>query len=129
ACRRRAHAGLRRRDAPGICSGGACGAAARFSRGRSCGPDRQGQCAALEPGNAGSGDRPHDRHDLRAAAARRAVDADRERRSIAMTYENVLVEERGAVTLITLDRPKALNALNSAVLAELIHAFAAYDAD
>ena len=46
-----------------------------------------------------------------------------------MTYENILVEQRGAVTLITLNRPKALNALNSAVLAELIDAFAAYDAD
>jgi enoyl-CoA hydratase len=46
-----------------------------------------------------------------------------------MTYENILVEQRGAVTLITLNRPKALNALNSAVLAELIDAFTAYDAD
>ena len=46
-----------------------------------------------------------------------------------MTYENILVEQRGAVTLITLNRPKALNALNSGVLAELIAAFAAYDAD
>jgi enoyl-CoA hydratase len=46
-----------------------------------------------------------------------------------MTYENILVEQRGAVTLITLNRPKALNALNTSVLAELIHAFAAYDAD
>src|SRR3954462_15163869 len=44
-------------------------------------------------------------------------------------YENILVEQRGAVTLITLNRPKALNALNTGVLAELIHAFAAYDAD
>ena len=44
-------------------------------------------------------------------------------------YENILVEQRGAVTLITLNRPKALNALNSAVLRELIDAFAAYDAD
>jgi len=33
------------------------------------------------------------------------------------------------VTLVTLNRPKALNALNSQVLAELIDAFAAYDAD
>jgi enoyl-CoA hydratase len=47
----------------------------------------------------------------------------------AMSYENILVEQRGAVTLITLNRPKALNALNSAVLAELIQAFAAFDAD
>jgi enoyl-CoA hydratase len=46
-----------------------------------------------------------------------------------MSYENILVEQRGAVTLITLNRPKALNALNSAVLKELIDAFAAYDAD
>ena len=46
-----------------------------------------------------------------------------------MTYENILVEQRGAVTLITLNRPKALNALNTGVLAELIAAFAAYDSD
>ena len=44
-------------------------------------------------------------------------------------YETILVEQRGAVTLVTLNRPQALNALNSAVLAELIAAFAAYDAD
>ncbi len=47
----------------------------------------------------------------------------------AMTYETILVETRGAVTLITLNRPQALNALNSQVLAELIDASAAYDAD
>src|SRR5918997_1779554 len=46
-----------------------------------------------------------------------------------MTYENILVERRGAVTLIILNRPKALNALNSSVLAELIHAFAEFDSD
>jgi enoyl-CoA hydratase len=46
-----------------------------------------------------------------------------------MTYETILVERRGAVTLITLNRPKALNALNRQVLAELIDAFAAVDAD
>ncbi len=46
-----------------------------------------------------------------------------------MNYETILVEQRGAVTLITLNRPKALNALNSQVLGELIAAFAAYDAD
>src|SRR3954463_6543299 len=44
-------------------------------------------------------------------------------------YESILVEQRGAVTLITLNRPKALNALNSSVLAELIQAFAAFDSD
>ncbi|NOU03375.1 MAG: enoyl-CoA hydratase [Novosphingobium sp.] len=44
-------------------------------------------------------------------------------------YETILTEQRGAVTLITLNRPQALNALNSAVLEELIVAFAAYEAD
>jgi enoyl-CoA hydratase len=44
-------------------------------------------------------------------------------------YETLLVEQRGAVTLIILNRPKALNALNSQVLSELIEAFAAFDAD
>ena len=44
-------------------------------------------------------------------------------------YETLLVEQRGAVTLITLNRPQALNALNSQVLAELIDAFGEYDAD
>jgi enoyl-CoA hydratase len=44
-------------------------------------------------------------------------------------YETILVEQQGAVTLVTLNRPQALNALNSRVLAELIAAFAAYDAD
>jgi enoyl-CoA hydratase len=46
-----------------------------------------------------------------------------------MTYETILVEQKDAVTLITLNRPQALNALNSAVLEELIHAYAAYEAD
>jgi enoyl-CoA hydratase len=46
-----------------------------------------------------------------------------------MTYETLLVEQRGAVTLITLNRPQALNALNSQVLADLIVALGAFDAD
>ncbi len=44
-------------------------------------------------------------------------------------YETLIVEQRGAVTLITLNRPQALNALNSQVLAELIAALEAFDAD
>ncbi len=47
----------------------------------------------------------------------------------AMTYETILVEQHGAVTLITLNRPQALNALNSQVLEDLIAAFGAFDAD
>jgi enoyl-CoA hydratase len=44
-------------------------------------------------------------------------------------YNTILVEQQGAVTLVTLNRPQALNALNSEVLKELIQVFAAYDAD
>jgi enoyl-CoA hydratase len=46
-----------------------------------------------------------------------------------MTYENVLVETRGRVGLITLNRPKALNALNDALMDELGSALKAFDAD
>ena len=46
-----------------------------------------------------------------------------------MTFETILVETRDAVTLVTLNRPQALNALNSQILAELTAAFAAYDAE
>ena len=44
-------------------------------------------------------------------------------------YETILVEQRGAVTLVTLNRPQALNALNSQVLTDLIEVFGKYDAD
>ncbi|WP_404711183.1 enoyl-CoA hydratase [Sphingomonas sp. MMS24-J13] len=46
-----------------------------------------------------------------------------------MDYETVLIERHDAVTLVRLNRPQALNALNSQVLGELIAVFAAYDAD
>ena len=46
-----------------------------------------------------------------------------------MAYETLLVEQHDAVTLLRLNRPQALNALNTQVLADLISAFAAYDAD
>ena len=35
------------------------------------------------------------------------------------TYQNILVERRGAVGIVTLNRPAALNALNAALIAEL----------
>ncbi len=46
-----------------------------------------------------------------------------------MAYETLLVEQHGAVTLVRLNRPQALNALNAKVLEELILVFGAYDAD
>ncbi|WNO54503.1 enoyl-CoA hydratase [Stakelama saccharophila] len=44
-------------------------------------------------------------------------------------YETILVEQRGPVTLVTLNRPGALNALNGQVLADLLDAMRAFDAD
>jgi len=46
-----------------------------------------------------------------------------------MAYEHILVETRGAVGLITLNRPKALNALSSPLMAELTQALDAFEAD
>jgi len=46
-----------------------------------------------------------------------------------MSYETILVEQRGRVTLVTLNRPQALNALNGQILADLLAAIAAFDAD
>src|SRR5579875_59963 len=46
-----------------------------------------------------------------------------------MSYENILLEMRGAAALITLNRPKVLNALNSALLHELDTALASLAAD
>jgi len=46
-----------------------------------------------------------------------------------MAYDTILVQTRGKVGLITLNRPKALNALNSQVMADVIAAAQAFDAD
>jgi enoyl-CoA hydratase len=46
-----------------------------------------------------------------------------------MSHETILVEEQGAVLVVRLNRPQALNALNNQVLHELIAAFQAYDAN
>jgi enoyl-CoA hydratase len=46
-----------------------------------------------------------------------------------MSYETIIVETRGRVGIIRLNRPQALNALNSALNAELARAIAAFDAD
>jgi enoyl-CoA hydratase len=46
-----------------------------------------------------------------------------------MTYETIVVERRGKVGLITLNRPKALNALNAQLMRELNAALSDFDAD
>jgi len=46
-----------------------------------------------------------------------------------MAYENILVETRGRVGLVTLNRPKALNALNDQLMNELGDALASFEAD
>jgi len=46
-----------------------------------------------------------------------------------MTYENILVERHGRVGLVTLNRPKALNALSRALVADLNAALAEFEAD
>jgi len=46
-----------------------------------------------------------------------------------MTYETLIVEQTGAVALIRLNRPKALNALNAELLGELACALAGFETD
>ncbi len=46
-----------------------------------------------------------------------------------MSYETILTEIKGNVGLITLNRPKALNALNSRVMTELVAALQQFEAD
>ena len=46
-----------------------------------------------------------------------------------MAYETILVETSERVGVIRLNRPQALNALNSALNAELAQAIAAFDHD
>ena len=46
-----------------------------------------------------------------------------------MAYENILVETRGRVALITLNRPKAMNALSPELMRELSEALSDFDAN
>ncbi|WP_157017529.1 enoyl-CoA hydratase [Mesorhizobium xinjiangense] len=46
-----------------------------------------------------------------------------------MAYETIIVETRGKVGLVTLNRPKALNALNTTVMKEVVAAMEAFGAD
>ncbi|MCC7046196.1 MAG: enoyl-CoA hydratase/isomerase family protein, partial [Alphaproteobacteria bacterium] len=46
-----------------------------------------------------------------------------------MAYENILVEKRGKIGIVTLNRPKALNALSSPLVADLGAALDDLEAD
>ena len=46
-----------------------------------------------------------------------------------MTYQNIIVETRGKVGLVTLHRPQALNALNEALIAELNDALGSFESN
>jgi enoyl-CoA hydratase len=46
-----------------------------------------------------------------------------------MAYANIIVEARGKVGVITLNRPKAMNALNNALITELGQAIDGFEAD
>ncbi len=46
-----------------------------------------------------------------------------------MAYSNIMVETKGKVGLITLNRPNALNALNGALIGEMSQALDAFEAD
>ena len=46
-----------------------------------------------------------------------------------MSYENIQVETKGRVGIIRFNRPQALNALNAALVEELIAAIDAFEAD
>ena len=46
-----------------------------------------------------------------------------------MAYENILVEKKGAVGVITLNRPKVYNALSIALIAEVGQAVSEFEQD
>lgn len=46
-----------------------------------------------------------------------------------MDYENILIDQEGALAIITINRPKKLNALNKATISELHNAFKQLDKD
>lgn len=65
-----------------------------------------------------------------AAKPRRATHLPRRMQcTSAKSYENIISEKRGKVGLVTLNRPKVLNALNDALINELVHALTIFQED
>src|SRR5476649_1076905 len=54
---------------------------------------------------------------------------DCQRQGQPMTFQNIIAETKGRVGIIRLNRPQALNALNRALIVELIQAIDAFEAD
>ncbi len=81
--------------------------------------------AGLHAGGGGDGHDPP----RRSRAGDRRCAEDRLTGGEYMAYENILTETRGRVGLITLNRPKQLNALNDALMNELGDALAAFEQD
>ena len=46
-----------------------------------------------------------------------------------MTFDNLLLERDGSIAIITINRPKVLNALNAATMGELSRAFLGFKDD
>src|SRR5471032_909535 len=58
-----------------------------------------------------------------------SADASKPAASVNKRFETILVERRERVGLITLNRPKSLNALNARMAAEVLFALKSFDAD
>ena len=65
---------------------------------------------------------------IRAVLSRRACGL-RYSSSLKSSYDHIIAEVRGKTGLITLNRPKALNALCTPLLADITHACRAFDAN
>ncbi|KAI8821492.1 ClpP/crotonase-like domain-containing protein [Fimicolochytrium jonesii] len=66
---------------------------------------------------------------LRSAVAQRRAFSASSRSLSRYSYEHIKTETRGRVAIVTLNRPKALNALCTPLMTELNAALKAYDAD
>src|ERR1043165_8865122 len=53
----------------------------------------------------------------------------KEEKEMTLTYKNIKAETEGAVAIVSLNRPAALNALNSELMTELVDALDKFDAD